>query len=400
MDDPWRSRAPATARLGLLVALVAVVLAAVLPAPIATAAPGGGPAVPATVLEGALERARAATGIPGLQAAVVVDGTVAWTGAAGLAVDRRGIDPRSGRRAVRRSVPLTTATRFSIASVAKVYTATMVLQLVQEGRLGLDDPIARWLAPAPPSADRVTLRELLTHTSGYADVETVGPLAEQLDLFTAYDPHRVYDLARILATIREPHVAPGTRYEYSNVNYLLLGAILLRVAGGTLDSRLQAAIAGPLGLAGTTFADRPGLAGTMAHGYERDGRVLYDHWSGSTTTPTDLVGPVWADGGVVTTAAEAARFGNALALGRILDPPTLAAMTTPTAVSGAERYGMASYVLRDGGRTWNGHDGSYGGYRTVLFSDAGSGLTLAVFANDDGDGVWDAFSALADALRP
>jgi D-alanyl-D-alanine carboxypeptidase len=401
MRGLWRSSASAATLFVALAALVGLAALMALLAPAVSGAAGaGGPAVSAGALQGALDRARASTGIPGLQAAVVVDGQLAWTGASGLAVDRRGIDALTGRQAVPRSVRVTTDTRYSIASLSKIYTATMVLKLVQDGRIGLDDPVARWVSPAPPDGDRVTVRELLNHTSGYPDVEASGVLGDQLDLFTDYDPHRTYDLAGILATMRAPHFAPGTRYEYSNVNYLLLGAVLLRVAGGTLDSQLHAVIADPLGLTRTSYADQPGLARRMAHGYERDGRVLYDHWSGSTTTPTDLVGPVWADGGVVTTAGDAALFGNALALGRILNPATLATMTTPTAVSGAEEYGMASYVYRDAGRTWNGHDGNYAGYQTVLFSDAGSGLTIAVLANDDSDGVWDVFSALAQTLRP
>jgi D-alanyl-D-alanine carboxypeptidase len=393
-----RSSASAATSFVAIVALVA--LSALLVPARSSGATAARPAVSASSLQSALDAARAATKIPGVQAAVVVDGTVAWTGASGLAVDRTGLDAVTGRPAVRRSVPLTTATRFSIASLSKTYTATMVLKLVQDGRIGLDDPVAQWVTPAPPGGDRVTVRELLNHTSGYPDVETYGELADQLDLFTDYDPGRVYDLPHILAAMRAPRFPPGSRYEYSNVNYLLLGAILLRAGGGTLDGRLHAMIADPLGLTQTSYADQPGLARRMAHGYETYGRKRYDHWSGSTTTPTDLVGPVWADGGVVTTAADAARFGNALALGKILDPPTLATMLTPSTVSGSERYGMASYVLEDAGRTWNGHDGNYAGYQTVMFSDAASGLTVAVFANDDSDGVWDVFSALAKTLRP
>jgi D-alanyl-D-alanine carboxypeptidase len=396
----WRSWSSAATLLVGVVAMVALAALLALIVPAVSGAAAARPPVSPAALASALSSARATTGIPGLQAAVVVDGQLAWTGAAGLAVDRAGLNALTGRRAVARSVRATTATRWSIASLSKIYTATMVLKLVQEGRIGLDDPVARWVTPAPPAGAVVTVRELLNHTSGYPDVETYGTLADQLDLFTAYDPHRAYDLPQILTAMRAPQFPPGTRYEYSNVNYLLLGAILLRADGGTLDTQLRGIIANPLRLTATSYADQPGLARRMAHGYETDDGRRYDHWSGSTTVPTDVVGPVWADGGVVTTASDAALFGNALARGQILDATTLATMTTPSVVSGTEQYGMASYVYRTGGRTWNGHDGNYAGYQTVLFTDAAAGLTIAVFANDDSDGVWDVFSALANTLRP
>lgn len=392
----WRTCAPAAMLLVGLAALSALFFLM----PPSGAGAAARPVVSTDALQSALDRSRAAAKIPGVQAAVVLDGKVAWTGACGLAVDVRGINALTGGRAVRRSVPATTATRFSIASLSKVYTATMVLKLVQDGRIGLDDPIAKWVSPAPPAGARVTVRQLLDHTSGYHDVEVEGDLADQLDLESDYDPHRVYDLTQILSTLRVPQFTPGTRYEYSNVNYLLLGAILLRVGGGTLDTQLHTMITDPLGLTQTSYADQPGLARRMAHGYERTGGRLLDHWSGSRTVPTDVVGPVWADGGVVTTASEAGLFANALQLGRVLNPATLAIMNTPTAVSATDRYGMGSYVYRDAGRTWQGHDGNYGGYQTTMFTDAASGLTVVVLANDDSDGVWDVFSAVAETLRP
>jgi D-alanyl-D-alanine carboxypeptidase len=204
----------------------------------------------------------------------------------------------------------------------------------------------------------------------------------------------------VLARQRKPHFTPGTRYEYSNSNYLLLGDILERMSRGSPDAALQQTIAKPLGLKATSYADQPGLARSMAHGYERFDHAFNDHWGRSRTVPTDIVGPVWTDGGVITTAADAARFGDALWAGRILTPATLRTMIDPGGPGRAERYGLGTYSMREAGRTWQGHDGDYGGYQSMLFTDRAHHLTLAVIVNSDEGDVADVFSELADVLDP
>lgn len=378
--------------------LLAAVAMAVAPGP---ASPVASPAAPSARLDAALRHATTSARLPGVSAALVRDGRVVWAGATGRAIDVRGVDAITGRRTVRASVRTRPTTPFSIASLSKMYTATLVLRLIEEGRLGLDDPIAPWVPASVPDADRVTVRMLLAHTSGYPDVETDEPLATQLDISSrAFRPARVWNRAGILARQRAPRFRPGSRYEYSNSNYLLLGEVLEHAGDTTPDAELQRVIAGPLELGATTYADRPGLAARMAHGYERFDGALNDHWATSRTLPTDLVGPVWTDGGVITTAAQAARFGDGLWAGRILSPATLATMIDPGGPGRAEDYGLGTYTLREAGRTWQGHDGDYGGYQSMLFTDRGAHLTLAVLANSDEGDVADVFAALARVMRP
>lgn len=199
---------------------------------------------------------------------------------------------------------------------------------------------------------------------------------------------------------RPPAFTPGARYAYSNSNYLLLGEVLERAGGVDADAALQRDIGAPLRLRETTYATRPGLARRMAHSYEWFGERYNDHWAGARAVPTDVIGPVWTDGGVVATAREAARFGDALYRGRLLSAGTLAAMVRPTAASGADRYGLGTYTFSQAGRTWQGHDGSYGGYESMLFTDRRARLTLAVLTNTDGEAASSAFSALGDVLDP
>lgn len=371
-----------------------------------TAAPATAPAATgpsAADLQAGLTAARIASGAPGATAAVVRDGRVLWAGASGSAVTRTGVDARTGRRTARRSLPMRTGTRFSLASLSKMYTATLVLRLVEQGRVGLDDPIARWVPSTVPGRTRVTVRMLLGHTSGYPDIEDAEPLASRLDIADpSWNPDRPWTRDELMRLIRAPKWTPGARYEYSNTNYILLGAVLEGAGAGTVPAQL-AQVTAPLGLRDTFYATQPGLAATMARGYERFDGERNDHWAGARDIPTDLVGPVWTDGGVITTAADAARFCAALMGGRILGAGTLATMIDPGGPGRAEDYGLGTFHQRIAGRTWQGHDGEYGGYESMAFTDRAHDLTLAVLVNADGEGgdgsVYRIFTTLARALR-
>lgn len=376
------------------------VFLSILTAAVLAAAPAGAATVPRAGLRSALEQARYDEGIPAVSAALVRDGRLVWSAALGRAVDPDGVHPRTGRPTARRVRRATPATRFSLASASKTYTAVLVLRLVDAGTVGLDDPLSRW-APSIPGAGTVTVRMLLDHTSGYPDVENEEPFLSQLTISSGnYNPNRAWTRAELLARQQPPAFTPGAKYEYSNSNYLLLGEVLDRAGGTDADAALQREIAAPLRLRETTYATRPGLARRMARSYEWFNERYNDHWAGARAVPTDVVGPVWTDGGVVTTAREAARFGDALNRGRLLSPGTLTEMLRPTPASGTDRYGLGTYAFTEAGRTWQGHDGNYGGYQSMLFTDGRAKLTLAVLTNTDGDAASSAFSALADVLDP
>jgi D-alanyl-D-alanine carboxypeptidase len=173
----------------------------------------------------------------------------------------------SARRAARPS------DRFRIGSVTKSFVATVVLQLVGEGRLGLDDPLERWLPGAVPGGERITIRQLLNHTSGlynYTDA-LLGPLlakptrqAYQQLAARSFAPRALV----AMATRHRPLFPPGTRFAYSNTNYILLDLVVERVTGARLAAQLHRRIVQPLGLEATEL---PGtqrrIRGGHAHGY-------------------------------------------------------------------------------------------------------------------------------------
>ncbi|HEX4898308.1 MAG TPA: serine hydrolase domain-containing protein, partial [Candidatus Limnocylindrales bacterium] len=235
-------------------------------------------AVVAARLDAALSTGLADLGVPGVQAAVVFDDGAVWVGAAGESTPAR---------------PMTSDLLMPLASVTKVYTATLVLDLADDGVVDLDDPVTRWL-PDAAHAEGVTLRQLLTHTSGIASDDPTLP----------------------------PVCAPGSCYSYSNGGYQLLGQVIEAATGVTYAAALRERILAPLDLV-TTFYPREEAA---------PGEEAIGHWQGedhaAIAAATSGDGPGWlgASGGIVATAEDAARFADALFGGRVLAPATLAAL--------------------------------------------------------------------------
>ncbi|KHD77002.1 peptide hydrolase [Actinoplanes utahensis] len=255
--------------------------------------------------------------------------------------------------------------RFRIASTGKALIATVMLQLVAEGRIGLDDPVEKWL----PGVIRgngndgraITVRHLLQHTSGLHD--------DLPDFATAadYREHRydVYTPARLLArTLRHtPDFTPGTAWRYSNVGYIVAEMVIDEVTGRPWHEEVRQRVLAPAGMRDTTWpGNLPTLPGPHARGYHEFG-------AGELT---DVTEQVIVDGGAafVSTTADVNRFFRALLGGRLLPPAQLAEMTR-TMPLGPEfeellpgaRYGLGLFErpLPCGGTYWS-HPGGGSGY--------------------------------------
>ncbi|HEU4657550.1 MAG TPA: serine hydrolase domain-containing protein [Capillimicrobium sp.] len=301
----------------------------------------------AATLDGALRTAARAGGVPHAQAAMVRDGAVVWAGAT------------RGTRAT---------DRFVIASVTKMVVATLVLRLAEDGALGLEDPVSRWVSGIP-NGDRITVRMLLAHRSGLREYFGDPAIARALR-----DARHQWTRGEVIAAIRRgrPQFAPDARFAYRNANYVLLGEIAERAAGTGVEALLRRELAAPLGLGSLSFAvDAP--AG---------GRLV------GAPLLADVVGPVWTDGGIATDATDLARLTDALLGGRVLAAPTLAAMTAP----GDDGYGLGTVI----GSRRIGHDGVYGGFTAYAFGDVPTATTLVVLCDRDapGDPAWRIAGAL------
>jgi D-alanyl-D-alanine carboxypeptidase len=215
---------------------------------------------------------------------------------------------------------------------------------------------------------------LLNHTSGlpeYFDNPRISRII-------ANDSRHHWTRAEVLAALKRAQFAPGTRFSYTNSNYVVLGGILERLTGMTIESYFQRMIATPARMASSTFAYRASRSDEFAHPYlQSQTGSLTDQFVPGLGIPTDYWGQVWTDGGLASTATDLARFGNALFNGRLVRPPTLALMT----YMAPHDYGLGIYDQSTDGHRWLGHDGAYGGYESENWTDASRHVTIAVTTN-------------------
>ncbi|MET0817346.1 MAG: serine hydrolase domain-containing protein, partial [Solirubrobacteraceae bacterium] len=171
----------------------------------------------------------------------------------------RGYADRETRRRMRAS------DRFRIGSLTKTFTATVVLQLAGEHKLSLDDSIEQWLPGLVPGGERITVRQLLNHTSGLFNYTDDGQVLDGMlsDRLRAWSPRELV----VIATAHPPAFAPGTRWAYSNTGYIVLGLIAEAVDGRPLATQLETRILTPLKLRHTSFDSESQIAGRYAHGY-------------------------------------------------------------------------------------------------------------------------------------
>jgi D-alanyl-D-alanine carboxypeptidase len=246
--------------------------------------------------------------------------------------------------------------RFRVGSVTKTFTATIVLQLVDEGKLGLDDPVARYLPGLVPAARGITIRELLEHRSGlanYTDDQSWLARAERSNTI------RPRDVLRFAAS-KDPVFRAGSQWEYSNTNYAALGLVIEKLTGQTFAHELNRRILIPLRLAHTQLAATRRVAGLSDPG----------------TNPT----LPWAAGGMVSDGADVARFFSVLLSGRLISRAGLSAMEhTVATISPTQRDGLGIFAVRlpDCGWVW-GHDGHILDYTTLVQARKDGGRVVVI----------------------
>jgi D-alanyl-D-alanine carboxypeptidase len=321
-----------------------------------------------------------AAGAPGA-AALVRTGQATWQGASGLGDLRTRQPPRS-------------TDRFRIGSVTKSFVATVVLQLVAEGRLRLDHSLQRWLPGVVPGGERITIRQLLNHTSGlynYTDdllqPLTAKPARQALQQMAArnFQPQELM----AIAASHPPLFSPGTRFAYSNTNYILLGLVVERVTGDRLAVQLHQRILAPLKLADTELPDtHQGIRGPHVHGYAPPDQSWLPSDGSAGLVDVTQTNPSWswAAGAMVSSATDLARFYQALLGGRLLGPGLLEAMRTTVDASeqfgAGAGYGLGLLRLPFGcdGEVW-GHGGELPGYATAAFSTRDTTRQLVLMDN-------------------
>jgi CubicO group peptidase (beta-lactamase class C family) len=315
--------------------------------------------------------------IPGLSLAAIRDGRM---------IKLAGY----GRASLELDAPAAGDTVYEIGSITKQFTAEAVMLLVEDGRLGLDDPIARYLPPTPDSWRPITIRHLLTHTSGLRDWEAAGVLPYHAE----YTPS---DYIALIA--RYPlDFPPGEQFRYTNSGFPLLGMIVERASGEPYTAFVISRILRPLGLTATRFKDPGEVVTGRAEGYIfRDGVFR----RGEQPRPA-VIAP---NGGIMTTAADLASWAASVLNGRLLRPASLREMLTPVRLNSGRtvNHGFAWFMTVFNGHRIILHPGTtIGGYSAVVYHYPDDRLTVVALANlDDGAfGVDTMVQRVADSYVP
>ena len=274
--------------------------------------------------------------------------------------------------------------RMRLESVTKIYTATLILQLAQEGNLRVDDSVARWLPGLLPYGNRITIRQLLTMSSGLIDNNDFNNASESEErayLARVKDAELRAQVVATLARVNEdPGLVvpetfwirwaawqqllfpPGGGYHYSNIGYDVLGLIAARAGGKPLAQLYRERIFVPLGLRATAYDPQGPISGPHVHGYGIEP-------NGLQSDATDWHWGVGAEGGIVSNAKETATFLIALMRGKLLDRKQLATMQKEVLHAGdwsdctlAQAYG------------WSG--GAWGYKTDVWVNDGGSRVAV------------------------
>lgn len=350
--------------LGLLLALALTAATAALLRP---TAPADATAEPDLRLQRLLDHWRHRAEVPAVTLAVHGPGRARRVAASG-----------TGRRDG--GHPVTADAQFRVASITKMFLATVVMQLVEEGRLGLDTPVADHL-PGYALARGVTIRQLLNHTSGAPDFARTNHFNEGL----LSDRDRRWDDDQLLALVggMRRDFAPGTDYSYSNTGYVLLGRVVDTVTGSTWADQIRRRILDPLRLRHTYVAGFEPPRGHVIAGYvdiDQDG----DDENTETGHPwPSLETSEGAAGAIVSTAGDLATFGDALFHAKLVRPATLRQMLAEGPHHPRKaNYGLGIEVYRpDYQLTLYGHGGATLGFRSALWYLPGRDMVVAALAN-------------------
>jgi D-alanyl-D-alanine carboxypeptidase len=301
-----------------------------------------------------------------------------WTQAYGKA------DPTTGTR-------MAVGVHTRIGSITKTFTATVVLQLAESGRLSLEDPIDKYVSGVP-NGDRINLRRLASMTSG------VGSYTRSKKFTDRYfaKPETVFTPAELLkvGVSESPLFEPGEQFDYSNTNTILLGMVIEKVTGAPVEQAMQTGILDPLELTNTSW---PGTSTKLpepyAQGYTLQGDRATPDKPENATHWNQAWG--WTAGELISDIDDLLTYGRALGTGQgLLDAKSQTARLTSFPTPGGYGFGFGCVA------GWVGHAGELPGYNTSLFYDTTSDTTVAVQVNSDiASGDCEASPTLTDDPR-
>jgi CubicO group peptidase (beta-lactamase class C family) len=263
----------------------------------------------------------------------------------------------------------TSATIYRVGSVTKQFTASAIMQFVEQHKVVLDSTIGSYLPALPVAWKRVTVRQLLNHTSGIPSYTDIGQ---------AWASRWAEDMTpETLVSLTAKDTmwfAPGASWKYDNSGYVVLGMLVERIAGRPWSTDVIERFAKPLHLADTRVCDSRPTDPRAATGYTRSGASWQPAPYISMTQP-------YAAGSICSTVGDLARWNRALATGQVVSPASYVTMTTPTGAAQSSSYGFGLTRQMLGGHTVVAHGGSVHGFITANAWIADAELSITVLTN-------------------
>ncbi len=315
---------------------------------------------PAPAIDALVAEALARPGAVGLSVAVAVGEQLVLARGYGLAEAEHG-------------VPADEHTLFRIGSITKQFTAALIVRLAERGELDIDGELTTYLPDFPTQGHAVTLRHLLTHTSGIQSYTSLGP--EWMRTVPLELTH-----AELVALIADKpfEFEPGARFAYCNSGYYLLGMVLEQVTGTDYATHLRTVLCEPLGLGRLRYDSNSALIPNRAQGYTLvDGQLANDGLIGMSQPG--------AAGALMASARELVLWQLALVSGRVVSPASYEEMTTPFLLNDLTEttYGMGLALDEVGGRRRVGHGGGINGFNSQLDYYPDARLSVAVISNSE-----------------
>ena len=292
--------------------------------------------------------------IPGVAVGVMRNGTIILAKGYGFAN-------------VEHQVPVTPLTIFQSGSMGKQFTATAIMMLVEEGKLSLDDSIAKYFPGAPATWDKITVRHLLTHTGGMTDYPS------------DFDFRRDYTESEMLEKIKLVPLAfqPGEKWSYSNLGYVTLGILINKVSGQFYGDFLRDRVFKPLGMTTARVISEEDIVPHRAAGYRLvQGQLKNQSWVAPSLNTT-------ADGALYLNLYDMAKWDGALYTEKLLKRSSLDQMWTQVKLNSGtnEKYGFGWRVDAVRGHRIVEHGGSWQGFKSQISRYVDDKLTIVVFAN-------------------
>jgi CubicO group peptidase (beta-lactamase class C family) len=274
-----------------------------------------------------------------------------------------------GMANVELQVPVKPETVFQSGSVGKQFTATAVMMLVEEGKVGLDDPLTKYFPDAPATWKEVTVRQLLSHTGGFGDYPD------------KFDFRKDWTEAELLKLVEGIPLAypPGTKWEYSNLGFLTLGILIHHVTGEFYGDFLQQRIFQPLGMQTARIISEADIVRNRAAGYRLvKGELKNQEWVAPMVNTT-------ADGSLYFSILDLAKWDAALYTDKLLKRSSFDQMWTPAKLKNGEPnkegYGFGWSTGNRHGHRLISHDGAWQGFKTSIDRYVDDQLTVVVLAN-------------------